>query len=56
LIFELAILTIPKDFHETALVSVLLIVLGLIIYFALIKKRIEKVHAERETGDIINNP
>ncbi|MCI1944395.1 APC family permease [Clostridium luticellarii] len=41
LVFELAILTLPSDFHKTALVSIVLILIGFVLYFAVFKKRTE---------------
>ncbi|MBV4426626.1 APC family permease [Clostridium tyrobutyricum] len=48
LVFELAILTIPKDFHKTALVSIVLILIGFLLYFTIFKRRVEGLNVEEE--------
>lgn len=44
LIFELAILTVPKDFHATAALSIILILIGVALYFMVFKRKIENLN------------
>ncbi|WP_167815085.1 APC family permease [Sporolactobacillus shoreae] len=55
LIFELAILTVPTQFHMTALLSIVLILIGFVIYFVVIKKKIGSADSEEKVDRIVKD-